>query len=145
MAFIDYGFIAVKNNKIITDLEKLPVEPYKYILEDKNEYLYSLPKDIEKFKKAITDYRFVKFKKYRNKTIVLDHLTLQEIKTDEFLNILYGYDVDTKYTRNYFVGKKCRAFLNRYTDYKWELKRSKTTVIKMKYYKLKQKNNKKEL
>lgn len=145
MAFIEYGFIAVKNNKIITDLEKLPVEPYKYILEDKNEYLYSLPKDIEKFKKAITDYRFVKFKKYRNKTIVLDHLTLQEIKTGEFLNILYGYDVDTKYTRNYFVGKKCRAFLNRYTDYKWELKRSKTTVIKMKYYKLKQKNNKKEL
>lgn len=87
----------------------------------------------------------MKFKKYRNKTIVLDHLTLQEIKTGEFLNILYGYDVDTKYTRNYFVGKKCRAFLNRYTDYKWELKRSKTTVIKMKYYKLKQKNNKKEL
>lgn len=45
MAFIDYGFIAIKNNKIITDLEKLPVKPYKYILEDKNEYLYSLPKD----------------------------------------------------------------------------------------------------
>ena len=145
MAFIDYGFIAVKNNKIITDLEKLPVEPYKYILEDKNEYLYSLPKDIEKFKKAITGYRFVKFKEYKNKTIVLDHLTLQEIETGEFLNILYGYDVDTKYIRNYFVGKKCRAFLNRYTDCKWELKRSKTTVIKMKYYKLKQKNNKKEL
>lgn len=141
MAFIDYGFIAIKNNKIITDLDKLPIEPYKYMLEDKNGNLYSLPKDIEKFKKSITDYSFVKFKEYRNKTITLDHITLQETGSGEFLNILYGYDVDTKYIRNYFVGKKCRAFLNRYTDYKWKLKRSKTTVIKMKYYKLKKKNN----
>lgn len=141
MAFIDYGFIAIKNNEIIKDLDILPVEPYKYILEDKNGNLYSLPKDIEKFKKALTGYRFVRFKEYKNKTIVLDHITLQEIKTGEFLNILYGYDVDTKYIRNYFVGKKCRAFLNRYSNYKWNLKRSKTTVIKMKYYKLKKKNN----
>lgn len=36
MAFIDYGFIAIKNSKIITDLDKLPVEPYKYMLENKN-------------------------------------------------------------------------------------------------------------
>lgn len=53
MAFIDYGFITIKNNKIITDLDKLPIEPYKYMLEDKNGNLYSLPKDIEKFKKAL--------------------------------------------------------------------------------------------
>lgn len=139
MAFIDYGFIAVKNNKIITDLEKLPVEPYKYILEDKNEYLYSLPKDIEKFKKAITGYRFVKFKEYKNKTIVLDHLTLQEIGTGEFLNILYGYDVDTKYTRNYFVGKKCKAFLNRYTNNRWELKKYRNTKQNINFYTLNKK------
>lgn len=139
MAFIDYGFIAVKNNKIITDLEKLPVEPYKYILEDKNEYLYSLPKDIEKFKKALTGYRFVKFKEYRNKTIVLDHLTLQEIGTGEFLNILYGYDVDTKCIKNYFVGKKCRAFLNRYTKYRWKLKKYRNTKQNINFYTLNKK------
>lgn len=137
MAFIDYGFIAIKNNKIITDLDLLPVEPYKYMLEDKEENYYKLPEDIEKFKESLTNYDFIKFKKYMNKNITLYHITLKENSTGEFLNILYGYDVDIKYTRNYFIGKKCRAFLNRYSDYKWKLKRSKTTVIKMKYYKLK--------
>lgn len=139
MAFIDYEFIAVKNNKIITDLDLLPVEPYKYMLEDKNGNLYNLPKDIEKFKKAITAYRFVKFKQYRNNTITLDHITLQEIKTGEFLNILYGYDVDIKYTRNYFVGKKCRAFLNRYTKDRWELKKYRNTMQNINFYTLNKK------
>lgn len=139
MAFIDYGFIAIKNSKIITDLDKLPVETYKYMLEDKNEYLYSLPKDIEKFKKAITGYMFVKFKEYRNKTIILDHITLQETGTGEFLNILYGYDVDTKYIRNYFVGKKCRAFLNRYTKDRWELKKYRNKMRNINFYTLNKK------
>lgn len=136
MAFIDYGFIAVKNNRIITDLDKLPV-PYKYMLEDKNGNLYNLPKDIEKFKKALTGYRFVKFKEYRNNTIILNHITLQETGTGEFINILYGYDVDIKYTRNYFVGKKCRAFLNRYTKDRWTLKKYRNTMyLNINFYKL---------
>lgn len=141
MAFIDYGFIAIKNSKIITDLDKLPVEPYKYLLEDKEGNYYKLPEDIEKFKESLTEYDFIKFKKYMNKNLTLYHITLKENSTGEFLNILYGYDVDKCYIRNHFVAKHCRAFLNRYTDYKWKLKRSKTTVIKMKYYKLKKKNN----
>lgn len=141
MAFIDYGFIAIKNNKIITDLDKLPVEPYKYLLEDKEENYYKLPEDIEKFKKSLTGYDFIKFKKYMNKNLTLYHITLKENSTGEFLNILYGYDVNKYYIRNYFVAKRCKAFLNRYADYEWKLKRSKTTVIKMKYYKLKKKNN----
>lgn len=141
MAFIDYGFIAIKNNKLITDIEKLPVEPYKYLLEDRDENYYKLPEDIEKFKKFLTEYEFIKFKKYMNENLTLYHITLKENSTGEFLNILYGYDVDKYYIRNYFAAKRCRAFLNRYSDYKWKLKRSKTTVIKMKYYKLKKKNN----
>lgn len=134
MAFIDYGFIAVKNNKIITDFDLIPVEPYKYTLEDKNENSYILPEDIEKFKKSLDGYRFVKFKEYRNNTIILNHITLQEIETNEFLNILYGYDVDTEYTRNYFVGKRCRAFLNRYTEDRWELKKQNKRFLNIKFY-----------
>lgn len=137
MAFIDYGFIAIKNNRIITDLDKLPVEPYKYMLEDKNGNLYNLSKDIEKFKKALTGYRFVKFKEYRNNTIILNHITLQEIETGEFINILYGYDIDIRYTRNHFVGKKCRAFLNRYTKDRWTLKKYRNTMyLNINFYKL---------
>lgn len=137
MAFIDYGFIAIKNSKIITDLDKLPVEPYKYMLENKNGNSYILPEDIEKFKKSLDGYRFVKFKEYRNKTIILNHITLQETETREFINILYGYDVDIKYTRNYFVGKKCRAFLNRYTEDRWTLKKYRNTMyLNINFYKL---------
>lgn len=66
---------------------------------------------MKNLKKAITGYRFVKFKEYKNKTITLDHITLQETGSGEFLNILYGYDVDTKYIRNYFVGKNAGHFL----------------------------------